>query len=287
MSSVETERIERTEDLPPMPRSVTVIMQALSDPDSDASQVELAIQYDSGLTASILRLANSVQFGFPGAIGSIRDAVVRLGRRRIMDLVVAASMSSRFQKEMTGYASPAGAFWEHSIATATAAELLEEVCRAGPVDGVFTCALLHDVGKLVMDEFVGECQSGIEASVAAGNTFDDAERLATGIDHAEVGARILSAWTLPAEIVLVARYHHRPADLIEPNTCVDLVHVADCLAMTIGHIGGMDGLSYKPSPEVLARLGISTRTLEQVAVRTLQRAEEITHSLGATVEASR
>jgi len=258
-----------------MPNSIMIILDALNDPDSDASQVEMAIRYDPGLTASILRMANSALFGFPNSIASVGDAVVRLGRRRIMDFVLAASMSSTLQRELPGYEIPEGALWRHSIAVATAAEVLAETLGADDADDVFTCGLLHDVGKLVMGDFVEECMESIEAAVEGGEPFDTAERRATGLDHGEVGARILSKWRFPENLILAARYHHQPDNLSESNRCVDLVHMADCLVMMIGFSEGLEGLSYPVSPAAQERLGIESHDVEQIALRSLQRVEEI------------
>jgi HD-like signal output (HDOD) protein len=57
------------------------------------------------------------------------------------------------------------------------------------------------------------------------------ETAAFGTNHAEVGACLLGLWGLPAPILDIVRYHHRPGDAPEASRrVVAAVHVADALA---------------------------------------------------------
>ena len=267
--------LQKIRAFPTMPQSTTKVLHALADPDADAGEVEKAVMYDPGLTANILRLANSAHFGFAGTIGNMRDAIVRLGRKKIMDLVVAASVNETLSEEVGGYAIPAGFLWEHSMAVAVAADLIERRIGMRAQDSVFTAAILHDIGKLILGDLVGERQKSIDAAITGGMSFDLAERDSTGVDHAEVGARLLSSWAFPDNLVRAARFHHRPDDLDVPDRCVDIVHVADCLTMMIGLNEGVEGLSYRISAAVEERLGLDEDMVADVALQTLEGVQEM------------
>ena len=269
-----TRILDRIRGFPAMPGGVTAILAALADPDSEVEDLEVAIRYDPGLTANLLRLANSARFGCAGGIGSIRDAIVRLGRKRLGELTLAASASSVLDEPVPGYEIPAGELWRHSVAVACAAEELNRRVAGGGNTDVFTAALLHDVGKLVMGEFVGEELSPLERAVADGESFDLAERGTLGVDHAEIGALILEHWAFPEHLVRPVRWHHRPDDCPEPERAVDIVHVADALAMTLGFNDGLEGLTYSISPGVVQRLGLSSDDLDEAAIETLAAIEE-------------
>ena len=265
--------------LPAMSGSAAGVLSLLNNPDADAARIESAVKYDPGLTANILRLANSAYFAAPGMIGSIRQAVVRLGWKRVYQLVIASSVHAAMDRPITGYGLPSGEFWRHAIAVSVAAEDLARECKTSDADEVFTAALLHDVGKLTMGSVVEADFGEIENAVAQGASFEEAERQTLGIDHAEAGAQILEKWSLPAVLVSAVRWHHDPDRSDPTSALVDVVHIADVLCLMIGIGIGRDGLQYKPSQAAISRLGIRTAHLERVASRTLQGVEELIEAL--------
>jgi len=255
------------------------MLDLLNDPDADAAEVEKVMRYDPGLTANILKLANSAWFAAPGTIGSIRQAVVRLGWKKVYQLAIVSSVHAVMEEPVDGYDLTAGELWRHAVGVSVAAEYLAQEIDLRAPEETFTAALLHDVGKLVMSSQVDADFNKIDGLCAAGAPFEEAERKVLGLDHAEAGARILEKWSLPSSLVGAVRWHHEPDRADPPCTLVDLVHVADVLCLVIGIGIGRDGLQYKPSEGAVARLGIKTAHLERVASRTLQGVEELMSAL--------
>jgi len=123
----------------------------------------------------------------------------------------------------------------------------------------FTAGLLHDMGKVVLGTFVEVDDQPIKAMVARdGLSFDEAERRVLGVDHAEVAAELLRSWKVPDEVVAAARWHHRP-ELAgsKHRRIVDLVHLADALAMQMGWGAGVDLGHYRVDEGAVARVGLS------------------------------
>jgi HD-like signal output (HDOD) protein len=89
------------------------------------------------------------------------------------------------KKTIPGYDLSGGALWRHSIAVSVASEILVKALKIPDADEVFTAALLHDVGKLVLGGFVKEDLKQIETMVMKGITFDVAESMVLGTNHAE------------------------------------------------------------------------------------------------------
>lgn len=276
--------LERIRDFPLMNATAARILAVLADEENDAAEVEAVVRLDPGLTANCLRLANSARFGAVGEIASIRDAATRLGRARLREIVLSASVGPLLARDVPGYGIPAGRLWTHVVAVADAATRLAKRIDGRGEEGLFTCALLHDVGKLVLGEFLAELpreEAGeLEAAVVRGVPFDEAERAVVGLDHAEVGARLLARWNLPDALVLSVRHHHRPDRLEAPLRAVDLVHVADGLMTMAGFGEGFDGLAYRISPAATERLGLTAVDLEQVTLQSLEGVVETMASLG-------
>jgi hypothetical protein len=56
---------------------------------------------------------------------------------------------------------------------------------------------------------------------------------------------------------------------MEPNMMVDLVHVADAIALMVGIGINSEGMNYKASSEIKKRLNLSRNTVEIVASQLL------------------
>lgn len=260
---------------PGMPRTALKLLALLDDSGVRVPQIEAILRQDAGLTANLLKLANSAYFGIPSKVGSVRQAVILLGLKRLIQMVIAACTSAIMDRSIPGYGLPAGELWRHSLAVSVAAEGLARELKLDAAEEIFTAALLHDVGKLILGQFVQEDYSKIELALAQGLPFETAEAIVLGTDHAAVGAKVLSKWSLPADIVHAVRWHHAPEKAPRANTMLDVVHAANILCLMIGIGVGREGLQYKPSAAVTGRLGLAPAHLERVASQTLQWANEL------------
>ncbi len=268
------------ESFPSMPGAAARLLTMLDDPEITAAEIEDVLRYDPGLTSGVLRLANSSYFGFAQRIGSLRQAIVMLGTKQLVQMVMATCMSTIMNQGVHGYDMGAGDLWRHSIAVSVASEGLVRALGLAPEEEIFTAALLHDVGKLVLGAFIQQGQAEMAGDVSeAEQEFQETEKQILGIDHAETGARILEAWSFPQRIIDAVRYHHRP-DAVDPaDTMIDLVHVANVLCRMIGVGIGKDGLLCAPAPGAVERLGLKTRHLEIVASETLKWIDELADKL--------
>ena len=267
---------------PGMPGTAVKLLGLIDDPAMRVSQIEEILRHDPGLTANVLRLANSAYFGIPSKIGSIRQAVILLGLKRLIQMVIAASVSAIMDKPVPGYDLPPGELWRHSIAVSVAAEGLVKELKVDAAEEIFTAALLHDVGKLVLGEYVNDDFQKIKTAVSQGVSFEVAETRALGTNHADVGAQILTRWSLPPEIVNTVQWHHEPEAADQASTMLDIVHVANLMSIMIGIGIGRDGLQHQPSAEVSKRLGLEAVHLEKVASQTMQWVTELSELLGPT-----
>ncbi len=264
-----------------MPGAAVKLLVLMDDPDINVSQIEAILGQDPGLTANVLKLANSAYFGMPSKVGSIKQAVVLLGLKRLMQIVIASCVSAIIDKPVAGYDLPPGELWHHSIGVSVAAEGLMKELNIEAAEEIFTAALLHDVGKLVVGEFIDNDIKKIEAAVTQGISFEAAENMVLGTNHADIGAEILTQWSLPSVIVNAVRWHHSPESADGAGMMLDIIHVANVLCLMIGVGVGRDGLQYRPSEMVVERLGLEPYHLEKVASQVLQWVNELSDALGA------
>jgi putative nucleotidyltransferase with HDIG domain len=265
---------------PSMPGAAVKLLALIDDPEISVDRIEKILRQDAGLTANLLKLANSAYFGIPSKVGSVRRAVLLLGLKRLIQMVIASCVSAIMDKPVPGYDLPPGELWRHSLAVTVAAEGLVKELKIEAAEEVFTAALLHDVGKLVLGEFVADDFNKIDNVLSPEITFETAEDMVLGTNHADIGARILNQWSLPPGIVNAVRWHHDPDSAEQSDLTLDIVHVADVLCLMIGIGVGRDGLQHQPSAAAIDRLGLAPGHLEKVASQTLQWVEELSAVIG-------
>ncbi len=266
---------------PSMPGAAVQLLALIEDPDINVSQIESILQRDAGLTANLLKLANSAYFGIPSKIGSVRQAVLLLGLKRLIQMVIASCVSAIMDKPIPGYELPPGELWRHSIAVSVAAEGLVNELNVEAAEELFTAALLHDVGKLILGRPMADAFHQINDEISRGIALEAAEEKVLGTNHADVGARILSQWSLPGNIVNAVRWHHDPEAAEKTDPMLDIVHVANVLCIMIGIGVGRDGLRHEPSQVVVKRLGLESHHLEKVADQTMRSVEELSEVLSS------
>jgi putative nucleotidyltransferase with HDIG domain len=253
---------------PGMPATSAKLLSMLKNPDSSAREIEEILKYDPGLTANILKLTNSAYFGIPSKVSSVKQAIILLGWKRLLQLVMTLCMSTVMKKPLPGYDLPQGELWRHSVAVSIAAELVVKALKIPGADEVFTAALLHDVGKLVLGSFVQDDLQQIEAMVAKGIAFEVAEFIVLGTDHAQIGARILEKWSFPIDLVNAVSWHHDPEMCENHCTFSDIVHVANILGLMSGYGKGKNGSEITASTPLTERLGFKPSHLELLAEET-------------------
>ncbi len=280
--------VERVEKITPISGTLCRLMDVVQDPDSGVSDVVEVIQYDPAITSELLKLCNSAAFGLPRKVHSVHEAVCYLGTNKVMQLVVAIYGNAVLSGEQRGYGLEPGILWKHSVAVALAASSLAH--QTMPEEGgvAFTAGLLHDIGKVVLNEYVGREFAEIVRRVHDdGMTFSEAERQVLGFSHAQIGAQLAERWSLPEPLVRAIRWHHEPQALEPADVLVDTVYLADCVCMMLGLGLGADGLLYRADAEVLHRRGLHRSQLEICAVNLIGELKDVEYlfSIGAAASA--
>jgi len=271
--------MRQVKSFPGMPTTAAKLLPLLREPDSSIARIEDLIKYDPGLTANLLKLTNSAYFGLPSRISSVRQAILLLGRKRLLQLVTTMCMSGLMKKSVPGYDLPQGGLWRHSVAVAVAADRLVQSLKITQADEVFTAALLHDIGKMILGDYVQEDLKSIQEMAVKGISFEVAEYMVLGTNHADIGARILKSWFMPEELVHAVAWHHDPDQCQENCRLSDLVHVANIAVRGIDCDKRADDSSPEASSKVLGRLGLDPSGIAALAEQTAQEMAKLTDIL--------
>jgi putative nucleotidyltransferase with HDIG domain len=213
--SVFLDDVGRLDQLPSLPTIVTQLLEVMDDPLASALDVAHILREDPPLTARVLRLANSALYAGHTRVMSVPQAVLRVGMLEIRNVVVSLSLISSMKR--FGRRLNYRVFWHHSLNIAMAAEALARLVPGEDVDeddGAFATALLHDIGRLVLDQFYPEAyDEAARVAETAGIPLVEGEWRALEMNHAEIGAHLAGRWQLPDPIARGIRFHHAPEDL--------------------------------------------------------------------------
>lgn len=218
------------EALPPLPITVSRVMDALADPECSANTLVKAILPDQAMCVAILKIANSVLYGRPKRVSSLETAVIVLGFNEIQSIVLGKAAITTFNHLFKDHRQALQHFWDHSFTCGLAARIIAESLnlRSGQF---FMAGLLHDIGKLAMLlAFKQKYQTTRWMDGPSTGERLEEEEQTFSITHGAVGSRLLSRWQFPDSLVTALRYHHHPGKASQSRGYPLIVQVADFLA---------------------------------------------------------
>jgi putative nucleotidyltransferase with HDIG domain len=265
--------------LKPIPHVVNKIMTITRDPDSSMQELSEVIAFDAMATANLLKAANSAYYGCAKKFDSIHQAIVFLGMDEVVDLVLLTSSAENLKRPQHGYGLTAGDLWRYSVASALLARKLAVTKSMHDVPLIFTAALLKDIGKVVLEQYVADGYQKIKELVSSGQcSFREAEKAVLGIDHAELGALVARVWQFSPMMIDIIGNHHRPGQATLARAQTAIVHAGDVLCMMMGINGGLDGLAYRFDQDAIVSLGLTDMDLQGIIAgfaEELQKVEEL------------
>lgn len=218
----------------PLPASVTRLVALTASEKWNLQDVERVVGLDQALTLRLLQVANSAASASAVPIGTIREAMVRVGIRPLVALATTVGVQKRMGRALPEYGLTEGALWRHSVASALAADAAQAFCRTSLPPETYTAALLHDVGKLVMARFLDQDVLRVLAAAReeGGLSSLRAESELLLVHHGELGGLIAQHWRLPDRLVTGIIHHHTPDQA--GDIVADAVHVANIAAKHAG-----------------------------------------------------
>jgi len=259
--------VHSVENLRPIPTSVSRVMMMLDDPSSTARDISEMIGMDQALAATVLQMANSVALGFSPACANLKDAVMRLGFKRIKTVVMGAGVSGSLNKSLTGYRYGYGVLWNHSIAVATAAQWLSQALQYPDPDEAYVAGLLHDMGKLMLDQYVQiDYAQMVDMMKRYRQPLQVIEEKLFGIDHASVGGMMAQKWNFPVTLVDTIRFHHAPSLVRTNSPLAAIINLANAFDPQDMH-GLSSDKDLKIHPEALNILHLDIVQVERLRER--------------------
>jgi putative nucleotidyltransferase with HDIG domain len=197
----------------PVPQIVLKIIRMIRDADVSLKDISEELRKDQVLSAKVIRFANSAFWGIEREIESVDRALVFLGEKQFLQLIISSSMEDVFPAGEKGYSLCKGGIYRHALGTALVSEALADFSGAVPSDIAYTAGLLHDIGKVVLDQKLAAIYPLFyRRTQEDGVDLTTVEHEELGMDHSEAGERLARDWSLPENLIEVIRYHHDPGE---------------------------------------------------------------------------
>jgi len=265
MSTVSTSPLSNTLDqfldavdhLPPVPTLMIKLTELYRQPERDMDEIVSVMRKDPAITAEILRRCNGSFFSDESPVDNIYEAIFRLGFYEVYRITVALFGIQSMAAAKNADRNRMEQLWRHSATTAIMAGGIARECEESE-GTAFTAGILHDLGKVVLisqepDKYarlLEECSGNDSSAILAETEF-------FGFNHADIGARLLIRWDVPAEVVVPVQFHHAMA---WPETDARMCAIT-CLANVMAH--GVELQNGKILDQATAAMNVLGMNLKQ------------------------
>lgn len=226
-------KVRGQRDLPPMPETAKRLIDLASIEQTNVNDLASIVEQDPALTAQVIRWASSAMYGYRGELTSIQEAIARvLGYELVLNLSLGLASAGALKIPRDG---PLGAraFWERALQGAVFGQTLAKDLsnpRIRPGD-VYVCALLRDIGHLVLGQIFPDEYECLNQAVEANPNMSmhQLERCILGVDRCELGSWLMQAWDMPEAIRMSVGYHLSPYYQGACSPVVNMVSLVDVL----------------------------------------------------------
>ena len=247
-----------------LPTSIDVItnlQQSISDGIASASSFAAQLETDAGLTARILRLANSAYYG-RGDIETVEQAIVLIGENDLISLVLTTEVIDALRFKSSEFSLLQ--FWKDNIYAALSAKIIARQLER-PRAQLFTAALLRKIGWVVL----WRANSAIAAKLAdllkeSEQPDHEVEKDFLGFDHATLAAELLTYWKLPTSITEPVRFYLYPETAPKKNrrdACIlyladmQMQGILNATALNVSQHQWAEDILKTPLEDLLAKTG--------------------------------
>lgn len=215
--------------IPPRPVIMDRIEAEMRKGDPNFKHLGHLIGSDVGLSAGLIKTANSAYFGARSPVRSVDEALMRLGldvaNRAIAGISLRKAFPSNIQLDR---------FWHASAQIAALSGWLAQSIVKLKIrpDDAYTYGLFRDAGiPVLLIRFDKYRQTIVRANDEMVESFVDIEHQDLPTNHAMIGCLLAQNWWLPEEICLAIRHHHeldfsQPLEVSIPPASRYLIAVA-------------------------------------------------------------
>jgi putative nucleotidyltransferase with HDIG domain len=249
----------------PIPQVALKILRLVDEDDYGLDSIAEEVRKDQVICAKTLQLANSALFSRGRRIETLDDALILLGQDLLVQLVVSVSVKGFFHIRGQGYSLCKGGLFHHALGAAQVAAILAAKAEKTSVALAYTAGLLHDIGKVVLDQFITTVYPFFYRNLQdPTKSVMQTEAEIFGIHHAQIGFLLAQRWEFPDSLIQAIRHHHEPENEEVFFELTHILNLADLL-ITRFHPGlELEQMQGHHLEARLQKIGLSVDQLLQI-----------------------
>jgi HD-like signal output (HDOD) protein len=260
----------QAKQLPAAPQVLAGLCELLQDVNTDLDQIAAEIRFEPALAARVIRMSNSPVFGGGQRVGSVDEAVNRVGFGEVLRLVGAATVAGLVDRSLSCYGIAAERLREtllfHALASEAVASFTDVDARTA-----YSGGLLRAIGMMVLDR-AGRLRLS-PSDVYDPQRFSGYGQWETqrfGVTSVEATTMVLDEWRFPPELVAGLQEHLllTEAGYEDRFACVlnlaGVIVAEHCLALP------GDAACWTLTPEKLAAAGLDEEQFQAASAQTVK-----------------
>lgn len=251
-------------ELPTLPQ-MGIKFQEMMNKGANLQNIGKFLKQDVAISSKLISVSNSAYYRGVTESKDLGQAISRLGlknTKRYVDTICNRSLYGTKNKRFLTFLEK---LWEHSLACAYASQVLDESLGLSLDSDAFTMGLLHDIGKLLLLQVLGDLQ----LKKKIGDQVENSELLDTvNIHHAKFGAALLKKWNFSDTFSQIASYHNNLEAAAAISNELLVVHFGNLMVKSMGFaLEDMDDAQQKEidleDTESARRLGLDASMIDE------------------------
>ena len=257
----------------PSPPQMSIKFKEMVSAGANIATIGVLLRKDAAISSKLISISNSAFYRGVASNKTLEQAIGRLGlttTKRYVDVITNRTLYFTKNKK---FASIIETLWEHSLACAYASQGIADALRLNLPEDAFTLGLLHDIGKLVLFQAVGELQN--KKKLGEDIDLDDLYKT-VNTNHGRFGAALLKRWKFPHNFMSIANYHDRLEDADPISKELLVIHFANILVRSMGYqLDDGREMSAVEDTESVKFLKLTTEMIDEVQEGVTKQMDEL------------
>lgn len=281
------ERLDGCGEMKALSPVVAEVIKLTSSDRTSTDQIVKVIRRDHAIALKVLKLANSAVYARGDTVESLEQAVSRIGMGSIRQTVLNMAVVDQFGTDKQFRGIDPLQFWEHSIACGLIGAEIARARNDKEPDLAFTMGLLHDVGRLVFIERLGELYEQVfDVATRMQLPLERVESKLLLLNHADCMDRILHVWNFPKNLIDPIVFHHLSIGNMRRMASKRIAEVATLgLANRLAHallLGSSGNEVIYPTEGLCQHLKLSVQFMERLEDTICEQTNEIKFTMLAS-----
>jgi HD-like signal output (HDOD) protein len=260
-------------NLPSNPQ-INMKFQELTDRGADYRQIAELLKQDVAIASKLIMVSNSPVYRGIDVNRTLEQAISRLGISVTQQYVNVISNRALYAVNQKKYVPSIERLWQHSLSCAYACQAVAKIIGKKDQldDDPFILGLLHDIGKLILLQVIGELE--MKGKFGGEIPLEEGLRIAEAY-HGQFGSALLKRWKFSNGCTRAALYHNSLHDADPISKELLIVHFANLLVKGLGFVFAGGSIAEVETAESAQFLKIDREMIATIKEDTVKYMEEV------------